>query len=257
MRSSCLPAPRHSDFPMSSPATLAVVTGAGSGVGRAVALRLVVSGWRVVIAGRRMEALETTIATAPAASRSRLTAVTCDVGDAASVAQLAATVFGIGTPSAFVAAAGTNTPRRSWTELSRKSYRELMRTNLDGAFYCVQAFIPAMRAAGGGTFVFVNSEAGRRASAKSGVGYSASKFGLTGLAQSLNAEERSRGIRACSIFPGDIDTPLLEKRPLPPSTEARAGMLQPDDIAACVQLAIELPPRALVEEIVVRPASAP
>ncbi len=111
-----------------------------------------------------------------------------------------------------------------------------------------------MRTRQRGTFVFINSEAGLKASPKAGVGYVAAKFGLTGLAQSLNAEERPHGIRACSIFPGDIDTPILNHRPQPPSAEARAKMMQPEDVAACVWLAISLPPRAVVEELVVRPA---
>jgi NAD(P)-dependent dehydrogenase (short-subunit alcohol dehydrogenase family) len=80
-----------------------------------------------------------------------------------------------------------------------------------------------------------------------------SKFGLAGLTQSINAEERGNGVRACAIFPGDIDTPLLDKRPSPPPVEARSRMMQPEDIAACALLAINLPPRTIVEEILVRP----
>ena len=80
-----------------------------------------------------------------------------------------------------------------------------------------------------------------------------SKFGLAGLTQSINAEERANGIRACAIFPGDIDTPLLEKRPAPPTAKARAKMLKSEDVAECALLAITLPPRAVVEEILIRP----
>ena len=80
-----------------------------------------------------------------------------------------------------------------------------------------------------------------------------SKFGLAGLTQSINAEERGNGIRACAIFPGDIDTPLLEKRPSPPPAEARAKMMRAEDVAACAMLAINLPDRAVVEELIVRP----
>src|SRR5258707_4318290 len=97
------------------------------------------------------------------------------------------------------------------------------------------------------------SEAGKQASPKSGPAYVMSKFGLAGLTQSINAEERANGIRACAIFPGDIDTPLLDKRPEPPNAAARAQMLRPEDVAACALLAINLPPRAVVEEILIRP----
>jgi len=80
-----------------------------------------------------------------------------------------------------------------------------------------------------------------------------SKFGLAGLTQSINAEERQNGIRACAIFPGDIDTPLLDRRPAPPDAVARAKMLRSEDVAECALLAISLPARAIVEEIVIRP----
>ena len=104
-----------------------------------------------------------------------------------------------------------------------------------------------------GTIVNIVSDAGKLASPKAGPAYVMSKFGLAGLTQAINAEERTQGIRACAIFPGDIDTPLLDKRPAPPGAEARAKMLQPEDVAACVLLAIQLPARAVVEEILVRP----
>lgn len=233
---------------------MAVVTGAGSGVGRAVALRLVAEGWRVALAGRRAAALEET-RTLAGGNAQRVLVVAGDAADPRAVATLAATVEKTWGPvAAVVCAAGTNTPRRSWSQLSVEDYHALMAGNLHGAFHCAQAFLPGMRARRQGTFVFINSEAGLRASAKAGVGYAAAKFGLAGLAQSLNAEERPHGIRACSIFPGDIDTPLLNLRPEPPSAEARARMMRPEDVAACVWLALSLPPRAVVEELVVRPA---
>jgi NAD(P)-dependent dehydrogenase (short-subunit alcohol dehydrogenase family) len=106
-----------------------------------------------------------------------------------------------------------------------------------------------MRARGTGTVVNINSDVGKLARDLAGVAYVTSKFGLAGLTQSLNVEERAHGIRACSIFPRDINTPLLDKRPQPPSAEARARMVQPEDVAACVWLAATLPPNAIVEEL--------
>ena len=76
---------------------------------------------------------------------------------------------------------------------------------------------------------------------------------MAGLNQAINAEERPHGIRASAIFPGDIDTPLLDKRPLVPDATARARMMKPEDIADCALLCINLPPRAVVEEMLVRP----
>lgn len=240
---------------MNSASPVILVTGAGSGVGRAVALKLAAEGWSVALTGRRVEPLAETVALADVSTAPRLAVFPCDVGDATAVQLMRDAVLAhFGCVHAVVAAAGTNTPQRSWAELTAERYHELLATNLHGAFHCVQAFLPHMRQRGAGTFVFINSEAGLRASPKAGVAYVAAKFGLAGLAQSLNAEERTHGIRACSIFPGDIDTAILDLRPNLPSLEARAKMLRPADVAECVWLALHLPPRAIVEELVVRPA---
>jgi NADP-dependent 3-hydroxy acid dehydrogenase YdfG len=153
-----------------------------------------------------------------------------------------------------VNAAGHNIPRRSLGELSQADYVAVMEANINGVLQLVQAVLPAMRRAGAGTIVNIGSEAGKQASAKSGAAYVISKFGLTGLTQSINAEERPNGIRACCIFPGDIDTAILNKRPVPPPPEARARMMLPEDIAACVWFAASLPARATVEEILIRPS---
>jgi NADP-dependent 3-hydroxy acid dehydrogenase YdfG len=110
-----------------------------------------------------------------------------------------------------------------------------------------------MRKQQAGTIVNINSIAGQNASVLSGASYVMSKFALAGLTQSINAEEAKNNIRATSIFPGDINTEILEKRPTPPPPEARAKMLQPEDVAQCVLLAINLPARAVVEELRIVP----
>jgi NAD(P)-dependent dehydrogenase (short-subunit alcohol dehydrogenase family) len=137
--------------------------------------------------------------------------------------------------------------------LSVQDFHRVIDANLNGTFHCVRAVLPGMRRAGGGTIVVIVSDAGMSASAKAGAAYVASKFGQRGLVQSINAEERGHGVRATAIFPGDINTPLLDKRPVPPPPEARAKMLQPEDLAACAMLAINLPERAIIEELLVRP----
>jgi NAD(P)-dependent dehydrogenase (short-subunit alcohol dehydrogenase family) len=231
----------------------AVVTGAGSGVGQAVAVALARAGWRVALVGRRRGALLETVARAGKFSANCF-ACPCDIGNAAATGKMARAVLKkFKTVEVLVNAAGTNTPRRSLRELSPADYRRLLATNLDGAYHCAQAFLPAMRARQSGTIVNVVSDAAKQASAKAGPAYVMSKCGLAGLTQAINAEEKAGGIRACAIFPGDIDTPLLKLRPNPPPIEARQKMLTPEDVAACVLLAIQLPARAIVEEILIRP----
>jgi NAD(P)-dependent dehydrogenase (short-subunit alcohol dehydrogenase family) len=230
-----------------------VVTGAGSGVGRAIVLMLVDRGWRVAGLGRRVEGLEETKRLAgPAGSQIALYA--CDVGNAEAVASAGRHILeDFGEVDVLVNSAGTNAPRRALAVLSLDDYHAMINTNLNGAYYCVQAFLPAMRARGSGVIVNIVSEAGKLASPKAGPAYVMSKFGLAGLTQSINAEERANGIRACAIFPGDIDTPLLDKRPQPPHAIARATMLRAEDVAECALFCMNLPPHVVVEELVVRP----
>jgi len=231
----------------------AVVTGAGSGVGQAVALALAKKGWRVAVLGRRLETLNETVKAAGPDAKS-LVPFACDIGKSTAVAEVADRIRAqFGSVEVLVNAAGTNAPKRALEVLSLEDYHAMMDANLHGAYYCVQAFLPQMRAKRSGTIINIVSEAGKQASPKAGPAYVMSKFGMAGLTQSINAEERGNGVRACSIFPGDIDTPLLDKRPSPPSAEARERMLKSEDVADCALLVIELPARALVEEIVIRP----
>ncbi len=227
----------------------AVITGAGSGVGAATAIALENEGWRVALVGRRREVLEKV-----AANLAGALVCPCDIGDAEAVAAMGARVLAeFGEVEVLVNAAGTNVPNRALEVLSLADYRAMMDANLNGAYYCAQTFLPQMRARGSGTIINIVSDAGKAASPKAGPGYVMSKFGMAGLNSAINAEERGRGIRACAIFPGDIDTPILDKRPVVPDAAARAKMMQPEDIAACALLAINLPARAIIEEMTVRP----
>jgi NADP-dependent 3-hydroxy acid dehydrogenase YdfG len=231
---------------------VAVVTGAGSGVGRATVIKLVQQGWSVALIGRTEESLRATAKLAGSDTSCFLTPLR--IGDLDATNKIANSILSkFGRVDLLVNAAGTNVPKRSLEVLSIEDYREMMDSNLNGAFYLVQAFLPVMRKQKAGTIVNIVSEAGRQASPKAGPGYVISKFGMVGLTQAINAEERANGIRACAILPGDIDTPILDKRPAPPTLEARAKMLQPEDIADCVLLAANLPDRAVIEELLSRP----
>lgn len=231
----------------------AVITGAGSGVGRATAVALASQGWSVALVGRREEALLETAGIA-GEHGGRVVVCPCDIGDAAAVAEMGARVLSeFGEVEVLVNAAGTNAPKRALEVLSLDDYRAMIDANLNGAYYCVQAFLPGMRSRGSGTIVNVISDAGKAASPKAGPAYVMSKFGLAGLTQSINAEERGRGVRAIGFFPGDIDTPLLDKRPVVPDAAARSRMMRPEDISDCLLFCINLPSHVVVEEMVVRP----
>ena len=234
----------------------AVVTGAGSGVGQAIAIALAKQNWQVALLGRREETLRQTVKRAGKDSKNLLVCP-CDISIVKAVETLANRILAeFKEVEVLVNAAGTNAPKRALEVLSLEDYHAMIDTNLNGAYYCVQAFLPQMRARKSGTIINIVSEAGKQASPKAGPAYVMSKFGLAGLTQSINAEERANGIRACAVFPGDIDTPLLDKRPAPPTTAERARMLTSDDVAACALLVLSLPPRAVVEEILIRPTGS-
>ncbi|MEO7271526.1 MAG: SDR family oxidoreductase [Vicinamibacterales bacterium] len=230
--------------------SVAVVTGAGSGVGRAIALRFAREAWTVALVGRSESTLAQTIELAGAAARGHLATFVCDVsvpGEVDAMGQAVTARFG--PVDVLVNAAGINVPARSFAALSIEDWHAVINTNLHGAYYCVRAFLPGMRARGTGTIININSDVGKVARDLAGPAYVSSKFGLSGLTQQINAEERANGVRACSICPRDINTPLLDKRLQPPSAEVRARMLQPDDLAECAWLVASLPARAIVEEI--------
>jgi NAD(P)-dependent dehydrogenase (short-subunit alcohol dehydrogenase family) len=226
-----------------------VVTGAGSGVGRAIALKFAAEGWKVALVGRRAEPLHETAALA-GDHHGRVAVFPCDISAADAVERTAAAVQEqLGEVDVLVNSAGMNVPQRSFATLSLEDWHAVLATNLHGAYYCVRAFLPGMRERGTGTIININSDVGKIARDLAGPAYVSSKFGLSGLTQQINAEERKNGVRACSICPRDINTPLLDKRPEPPTAEARAKMLQPEDLAACAWLVATLPSRAVVEEI--------
>ena len=227
-----------------------VVTGAGSGVGKAVAVKFAAEGWRVALVGRRAETLADTAASAGPDAEGRVGVFPCDVSAPDAVAAMGAAVLErFGDVDVLVNAAGINVPRRSFETLSIDDWHQVLATNLHGAYYCVQAFLPGMRERQTGTIININSDVGKTARDLAGAAYVSSKFGLRGLTQQINAEERAHGVRACSICPRDINTPLLDKRPQPPPPEMRARMLQPEDLAACVWLVATLPPRVVLDEI--------
>jgi NADP-dependent 3-hydroxy acid dehydrogenase YdfG len=233
----------------------AIVTGASSGVGRATAIALATAGWEVALLARRGDALQKTIDLAPADARARMHPHSCDIANKVAVEAVAAAIlqqFG-NRLDALVNAAGTNIPRRSLAEMTEERFREVFDVNLTGALNTIQAVLPTMRRQQGGTIINVNSIAGQNASVLSGASYVMSKFALAGLTQSINAEEARHNIRACSIFPGDINSELLEKRPTPPPQDVRGKMLQPEDLADCIMLVLNLPPRAVVEELRIVP----
>jgi len=229
------------------------VTGAGSGIGRAIALALAREGAHLTLSGRRRVALEET-RTAVEAIAGSAEVAPLDATDDAAVATTAEAILAReGRIDILVNNAGGNVRERHFADLTPAVWARLVAVNLNAAYYCAAAVLPAMRAQGDGLIVNVASWAGRYHSYVSGPAYGAAKHGMVALNASLNMEEGVHGIRATAICPGEVATPILDARPEPVSADERARMLQPPDIAAAVVFVAALPAHVCVNEILISP----
>jgi NADP-dependent 3-hydroxy acid dehydrogenase YdfG len=231
---------------------VAVVTGGGSGVGKAVAAAFLAEGASVVLSGRDRAKLDA--AAAELGGRDRVLAVACDVGvsdQCKSLVDQATARFG--KVDVLVNNAGTNLKDRAIRELTPEAWEQLIDTNLNGAFYCTHYVLPQMFARKDGVIVNVVSIAGKRANPLGGAAYVASKFGMGGLGMCLSNEERESGVRVSNVYPGEVDTPILAVRPRPVTDEQRAVILKPEDVAAAVLFVATLPPHVSVPELIIKP----
>jgi NADP-dependent 3-hydroxy acid dehydrogenase YdfG len=231
----------------------ALVTGAGSGIGRGIATGLAEMGLRVALVGRDREKLEQTRAGFAKGADSALVA-TCDITDRRAVKLLIDQVLSaLLSIDVLVCNAGTNVRNRSLESLDPLDWDRMIATNLTGSYNLVHHVLPSMRQRRNGLVIQICSISGIRASTLGGVGYSASKFGQRALGLCLGREEGANGIRSTLIHPGEVETPILDARPVPVAADRRAVILQPEDIATAVRFLVELHPRAHVPELVITP----
>jgi NADP-dependent 3-hydroxy acid dehydrogenase YdfG len=227
---------------------VAWVTGGGSGIGLAGAIEFARAGAHVVLSGRSPETLAAAEKQVKAIGSCE--AIALDVADQNAVRQAAQR---IGRVDILVNSAGINDPKRNFFNVSTEAWDRIVGINLSGMFYCVHAVLPGMRKRGDGLIINVSSWAGRYASTLTGPAYNATKHAVIALTESINMEEGIHGIRATSILPGEVATPILEKRPVPPTPEVRAKMLQAEDLGKTLLFVASLPPRACVNELIISP----
>jgi len=233
---------------------VAVITGGGSGVGKATAALFLKEGAKVVIAGR--DAAKLAAVAAELKAGDNLRTVPTDVTKAEQCqALIDAATKAFGRVDVLVNNAGTNLKERTLRELTPESWDMMIRTNLDGAFYCTKAVLQQMFDRKDGVIVNVVSVAGKRANPLGGAAYVAAKFGMGALGLVLAGEEKDSGVRVSNVYPGEIDTPILAARPRPVSEEQRALILKPEDVADAVLFVAALPPRVSVPELVIKPTA--
>lgn len=233
-----------------------LITGGGSGIGRSTALHLAREGARVVIVGRRMAPLAAVV-TEIERTGGQAWAKVADLTDRA---QLRALVQGvaseIGPIGILVNNAGASSRVRNIRWIEDADWNDTIEVNLNAIYALVQAVLPAMLQAGGGTIITVSSLAAVRPGLLGGAPYGAAKAGVQNLMKYLYATFRNEGIRATTILPGEVNTPIMDTRVRPPSSDDRAAMVDPDDVARAIALCCSLPARATVEELVISPTHA-
>jgi len=229
---------------------VAWITGGGSGIGLAGAQALAKEGWTVVISGRRKDVLDDAVVKEGGAAE----AMVLDVSNAADAEKVAnAIVARHGRIDCLVNSAGLNVPKRSWDDVTTEGWDKVVDINLSGVMYCMRAALPAMRAQKDGVIINVASWAGRHVSKMTGPAYTATKHAVLALTHSFNMDEFRNGLRATCLSPGEVATPILKLRPVPPSAEDMAKMLQPEDLGRTIAFVASMPARACVNEILIAP----
>jgi 3-oxoacyl-[acyl-carrier protein] reductase len=230
---------------------VAVVTGAGGGIGSAIACELSNLGATAVLCGRTRAALEST-AQAIAESGGKAEVVLCDVTSLQSVEATARHIENsLGRVDILVNNAGIGGFGGPLHQLAPDAWDEILNTNLRGVYYMTRAFAPMMIRARAGHIINISSLAGKNA-LPNGAAYAASKWGLNGLSYSMAEELRGHNIRVAVICPGSTNTDLS-----PHAGKDHSKMLQPDDVAHAVGMLVTQSPQSFVSEILLRPTQKP
>ena len=250
-----MPTPRAGTAAPSLEGRIAVVTGASSGIGRAIALALAERGAALVLLGREPAPLEL-VATEVRGSGCRVWTQAADLTNEDAIARIAAILEeGPGGVDILVHSIGRFSTGAT-DSASVDEFDAIYRTNVRAPFLITQQLLPTLRARKG-QIVFINSSV--VAGARRGVGqYAASKFALKGLADSLRDEVNPDGVRVLSVYPGRTATPMQEAIF---EAEGRSWepekLLQPEDVAAIVLASLTLPRTAEVTELHIRPMQGP
>ena len=235
---------------------VAWITGGGSGIGLAGAIELAHAGCRVIVSGRDAAKLDAAIAAAEGAGApsGTITAVPLDVADAAAVTRVAAEIEARhGGVDILVNSAGLNYARRYWTDTDSATFADVVAINLNGAASCTLAVLKGMQRRRRGTVINVASFVGWHLGYLTGPAYTASKAAMIALSHSFNIEECVNGLRATALCPGEAATPILKKRPVEPSADEKARMLQEADLGRTIRFIAEMPVHVCINELVITP----
>jgi 3-oxoacyl-[acyl-carrier protein] reductase len=231
--------------------SLAVVTGATEGIGRAIATTLGRAGARVAICARTETNVRRTVGDFCAAGVDAI-GIPCDVSDPGAVERFATFVRQErGAPHVLVNNAGIGR-FRPLEELSLDDWDAVMATNVRSLYLVTRAFLKDMKTSGGGTIVNVASLAGKNG-VEGGTAYCASKHAVLGFSKALMLEVRKHNIRVVAICPGSVATPFMDKQDR--FRPNRERVLTADDVAHAVLATVTVADRAMVSELDIRPTN--
>ena len=229
---------------------VAWITGAGSGIGEASAIKLASEGFAVVLSGRTKETLDMVASKC----EGQVSVKPLDVSNYEDVKVVFEDIISdYGRVDVLVASAGLNAKNRNWHNVSEKDFDQIIKIDLNGVFYTNRLVLETMKEQREGLIINVSSWAGKYVTTLTGPAYTAAKHGVNALTEGINMEAGHFGVRACALCPGEVATPILDKRPIPVSKEDKEKMVQPEDCAETVAFLAKLPPRVCINEITISP----
>ena len=230
-----------------------LITGGGSGIGRATANKMAKEGARIIVVGRTQTKIDETVSSIKK-DGGYASGYATDVSDQALVDDLVSSVIQEHSKiDLLLNNAGHSSKHRRLTTTTATEIQSVIDSNLIGTIYCSQAVVPHMISAEEGTIINVASIAGLSPSNLGGMIYSAVKAAVINFTGFLNDDLKNTGIRASVVIPGEVDTPILDNRPIPPDENARARMVTAEDTAEAISMIARLPLRTNIPELQIRP----
>ena len=229
---------------------VAWITGAGSGIGEFTAIKLAEEGFKVVLSGRTKE----TLVAVASKCEGQVAVKPLDVSKQSEVKEVYKSILSdYGRIDVLVASAGLNAKERNWHNVSEDDFDEVIKIDLNGVFYTNRLVLEKMKQQREGLIINISSWAGKYVTTLTGPAYTAAKHGVNALTESINMEAGHFGVRACAICPGEVATPILDKRPIPVSKADKEKMVQPEDCAETISFLTKLPSRVCINEITISP----
>ena len=229
---------------------VAWITGAGSGIGQNAAVKLSELGMKIILSGRNIKNLQKTALKCG----KKCLIKSLDISNKESVKKITNEIKKeFKHIDVLVNCAGINIENRDWDNIDENDWDKVIQTNISGLFYCCKSVIPLMKKKMDGLIINVSSWSGNHVSLLSGVSYTSSKHALNAMTETINMKYCNLGIRACSLCPGEVATPILDKRPKKLTPEQKNKMLKPEDLGETIAFLCQMPKHVCINQLTISP----